>query len=89
MALSAIRLQFEADDPGNARNTSASPRPRSRAWLRRRFRGSAIYSDVTRSLAITFAAPLASRQAVRVELLEGIVGANGRLLEPWRCSTGD
>jgi hypothetical protein len=54
-------------------------------------RFSAIYSDVTRSLAITFAAPLASRQTVRVELLEGIMGANGQPLEPWAFvfSTGD
>jgi hypothetical protein len=44
---------------------------------------SAIYSDATRSLAITFASPLAGRQTVRVELLEGIAGANGRPFEPW------
>jgi hypothetical protein len=44
---------------------------------------SAIYSDATRSLAITFAAPLAPHQSVRVELLEGIVAANGRPFEPW------
>ena len=44
---------------------------------------SATYSDATRSLAITFASPLAGRQSVRVELLEGIVAANGRPFEPW------
>ena len=54
-------------------------------------RFSAIYSDATRSLAITFASPLAGRRTVRVELLEGIVGANGRPFEPWAFvfSTGD
>ena len=52
---------------------------------------SAIYSDATRSLAITFASPLAGGQSVRVELLQGIVGANGRPFEPWGFvfSTGD
>jgi hypothetical protein len=54
-------------------------------------RFTAIYSEATRSLAITFASPLASHQGVRVELLEGIVAANGRPLEPWAVvfSTGD
>ena len=54
-------------------------------------RFSAIYSDATRSLAITFASPLSGRRTVRVELLEGIVGANGRPFEPWAFvfSTGD
>lgn len=46
-------------------------------------RFTAIYSDPTRSLAITFASPLASRQTVRVELLEGIVAANGRPFPAW------
>ena len=52
---------------------------------------SAIYSDATRSLAIAFASPLAGRQTVRVELLEGIVAANGRSFEPWAFvfNTGD
>ena len=52
---------------------------------------SGIYSDVTRSLAISFAWPLARHQAVRVELLEGIAAANGRPFEPWAFvfSTGD
>ena len=54
-------------------------------------RFTAIYSDATRSLAITFASPLASHQTVRVELLEGIVAANGRPFEPWAFAfrTGD
>jgi Bacterial Ig-like domain len=54
-------------------------------------RFTAIYSDATRSLAITFASPLASHQTVRVELLEGIVAANGRPFEPWGFvfNTGD
>ena len=47
---------------------------------------SALYSDATRSLAITFAAPLAPGRTVRVELLEGIVAANGRAFEPWGFS---
>jgi hypothetical protein len=46
-------------------------------------RFTATYSDATRSLAITFASPLASHQTVHVELLEGIVAANGRPFEPW------
>jgi hypothetical protein len=46
-------------------------------------RFTAIYSDATRSLAITFASPLASHQTVRVELIEGIVAVNGRPFEPW------
>ena len=46
-------------------------------------RFTAIYSEATRSLAITFVSPLASHQTVRVELLEGIVAANGRPFEPW------
>ena len=52
---------------------------------------SGIYSDVTRSLAISFAWPLARDQAVRMELLEGITAANGRPFEPWAFvfSTGD
>ena len=59
----------------------ASPVPQS----------SAIYSHATRSLAITFASPLAGGQSVRVELLEGIVAANGRPFEPWGFvfNTGD
>ena len=44
---------------------------------------SAVYSDASRSLTIAFATPLAPHQTVRVELLEGIVGASGRTLEPW------
>jgi Big-like domain-containing protein len=54
-------------------------------------RFNAIYSEATRSLAITFASRLAEHQTVRVELLEGIVGANGRPLEPWGFvfTTGD
>jgi hypothetical protein len=54
-------------------------------------RFTAIYSDATRSLAITFASPLASHQTVRVELLEGVVAVNGRPFEPWAFafSTGD
>jgi hypothetical protein len=47
---------------------------------------SALYSDATRSLAITFAAPLAPGRTVRVELLDGIVAANGRAFEPWGFS---
>jgi hypothetical protein len=46
-------------------------------------RFTAIYSDAMRSLAITFASPLASHQAVGVELLEGILAVNGRPFEPW------
>jgi hypothetical protein len=46
----------------------------------------ALYSDATRSLAITFAAPLAPGRTVRVELLQGIVAANGRAFEPWGFS---
>jgi hypothetical protein len=51
---------------------------------------SAMYSDATRSLTITFAAPLAPHQGVRVDLLEGIVGVSGRPFEPWgfRFTTG-
>jgi hypothetical protein len=45
-------------------------------------RFTATYSDATRSLAITFASPLPGHQTVRVELLEGIVAANGRPFEP-------
>jgi hypothetical protein len=47
---------------------------------------SALYSEATRSLAITFAAPLAPGRTVRVELLDGIVAANGRTFEPWGFS---
>jgi hypothetical protein len=52
---------------------------------------SAIYADATRSLAIAFEAPLAPRRLVRVELLEGIVAANGRPFDSWgfAFSTGD
>jgi len=44
---------------------------------------SAIYSDASRSLTISFASPLAPHQEVSVDLLEGIAGADGRPLEPW------
>jgi hypothetical protein len=47
---------------------------------------SALYSDATRSLAITFAAPLAPGRTVRVELLDGIVATNGRAFEAWGFS---
>jgi hypothetical protein len=47
---------------------------------------SALYSDASRSLAITFAAPLAPGRTVRVELLDGIVAGNGRAFEPWGFS---
>jgi hypothetical protein len=46
----------------------------------------ALYSDAARSLAIMFAAPLAPGRTVRVELLDGIVAANGRAFEPWGFS---
>jgi hypothetical protein len=89
----AIRLQFSrpmiADTFSEHIRIAYTSQPDLTAPPIPRF--SAIYSDVTRSLAIAFAAPLASRQTVRVELLEGIVGANGRPLEPWALgfTTGD
>ena len=43
----------------------------------------AIYSDLTRSLTISFATPLAPQRTVRVELMDGIVATNGRPLAPW------
>jgi len=71
-----IRIAYTSAQP-----LDASPIPRF----------SALYSDATRSLAITFASPLAGRQTVRVELLDGIVAANGRPFEPWGFvfNTGD
>jgi len=89
----AVRLQFSrAMMPGtlseririayaSAPGVAAPPIPKF----------SAIYADGTRSMAITFAAPLAPRHTVRVELLEGIVAANGRAFAPWgfMFSTGD
>jgi hypothetical protein len=47
---------------------------------------SALYSDASRSLAITFAAPLAPGRRVRIELLDGIVAGNGHALAPWGFS---
>ena len=57
----------------SVRGTAAAPIPAF----------TAIYSQATRSLAIRFATPLAPRESVRVELLEGIVAVNGRPFEPW------
>jgi hypothetical protein len=88
----SVRLQFSRPMipetfSEHIRIAYASPRAPNAAPIPR---FSAIYSETTRSLAITFAAPLASRQAVRVELLEGIVAVNGRPFEPWafEFSTG-
>jgi hypothetical protein len=88
----SVRLQFSRPMipetfSEHIRIAYASPRVPSAVPIPR---FSAIYSETTRSLAITFAAPLASHQSVRVELLEGIVAVNGRPFEPWafEFSTG-
>lgn len=43
----------------------------------------ATYQDATRSIEITFAAPLERFQVVRVTLLEGITALDGQPLAPW------
>ena len=46
----------------------------------------AIYQDETRSLEITFTAPLEPFATVKVDLLDGITATNGRLLPAWGFS---
>lgn len=83
--LTRVRLQFSRQMAGETfsqriRVSYASPRPIANGGIPP---FSAIYADDRRGLEITFAAPLAAGETVRVELLEGIRARDGRRLEPW------
>jgi hypothetical protein len=41
------------------------------------------YSAATRVLEIRFAAPLERFRTIKLELLDGIAGADGQTLKPW------
>ena len=81
----AVRVQFSRPMiaetfEGRVRASYASPR-RLAAAPPPRF--TALYRDWVRALEIRFAQPLDGAQTVRIELLEGIAGADGAPLAPW------
>lgn len=81
----AVRVQFSRPMiaetfEGRVRASYASPRRLAAAALPR---FTAVYRDWVRALEIRFAEPLDGAQTVRIELLEGIAGADGAPLAPW------
>jgi hypothetical protein len=80
-----IRLQFSRHMAGETfsgrvRVSYASARPLSDSGIPPFI---AMYSEDRRGLELTFSAPLAAGEIVRVELLDGIRARDGRKLEPW------